>query len=91
MRLLLLLPLLALGASATAQPFSPDDRSAVPGVAGMPMCQDSGITRVDETGGAAMRKLGELPPANHILTVLRTENGCIKPVIVRQGIGAPRD
>jgi hypothetical protein len=34
------------------------------------------------------RKLGELPPAQLVLTVYREENGCPKPVIVRHNIGA---
>lgn len=36
---------------------------------------------------AQFRKLVELPPANLQLAVLRTEDGCIVPVIVRYGIG----
>jgi hypothetical protein len=36
----------------------------------------------------APRKLGELPPAHLFLTVYREENGCPKPVIVRQNIGS---
>lgn len=35
----------------------------------------------------APQRLGELPPADHLLTVLRREDGCEKPAIVRSGIG----
>lgn len=37
------------------------------------------------------KRLDELPPANLVLTVLRQENGCIVPVIVRYGIGGVPD
>ena len=37
---------------------------------------------------AEARRLGELPSGDLVLTVLREENGCTKPVIVRQGFGA---
>ena len=37
---------------------------------------------------ARFRRLGDLPPANEVLAVLRTEDGCSKPVIVRYGIGS---
>ena len=33
-------------------------------------------------------KLAELPPGDLLLTVVREENGCQKPVIVRYGIGS---
>jgi hypothetical protein len=37
---------------------------------------------------ARIRKLGEMPPADQVLTVYRTEDGCPKPVVVRRDIGA---
>ncbi len=39
---------------------------------------------------ARPRRLDELPPANLVLTVLRREDGCVVPQIVRYGIGAPK-
>ena len=36
----------------------------------------------------AARRLGELPPGNLILSVVRDIAGCQRPVIVRYGIGA---
>lgn len=93
MRRVILLSILA-GSSASlgaAEPFPADDRSAVPKVsAAQPICRDEGVRQVDEIGGAGLKRLDQLPPADHILTVLRTEDGCIKPVIVRHGIGARR-
>jgi len=41
----------------------------------------------DPAHGARAERLGELPPADLILTVLRRENGCERPVIVRYSIG----
>ena len=37
---------------------------------------------------AKVRKLNEMPPANQVLTVLRSEDGCPKPVVVRRDIGS---
>ena len=48
-----------------------------------------GPSRPEPAEAARFRKLVDLPPANLQLTVLRTEDGCIVPVIVRYGIGAP--
>ncbi len=82
----------ALSASAAPGPQAIDDRSAVPQVrVGQAICKEEGVARVDDAGSAGMKRLDELPPADHILTVLRTEDGCIKPVIVRHGIGVLRD
>lgn len=33
------------------------------------------------------KRLDQLPPAMHILSVLRKEGGCERPVVVRYGIG----
>jgi hypothetical protein len=33
------------------------------------------------------KRLGELPAGQIVLTVYQEENGCPKPVIVRQGVG----
>lgn len=38
-------------------------------------------------GAAGTRKLNEMPPANQVLTVLRYEHGCPKPVVLRRDIG----
>lgn len=34
-----------------------------------------------------VRRLGEEPPANEYLTVLRSAGGCPEPAVVRTGIG----
>jgi hypothetical protein len=57
--------------------------------AAKPICQDGGPHMAGEPlPRAELRKLEELPPANLVLAVLRREDGCITPVIVRHGIGA---
>ena len=59
-----------------------------------PICQNAearvsrgALYRSD--GAADAKRLGDLPPADAILTVLRREDGCEWPVVVRSGIGAP--
>ncbi|HEX8191712.1 MAG TPA: hypothetical protein VF552_02325 [Allosphingosinicella sp.] len=50
--------------------------------------------RRDATGPAATsrpRRLGELPPGDLQLTVMREVDGCREPVIVRQNFGAVSD
>ncbi len=57
-------------------------------------CPSTSLLPASEADGTArLRRLDTLPPANEILTVLRTEGGCQKPVVVRYGIGgaAPSD
>lgn len=57
-----------------------------------PICQTNKVLRADGTrsrpdGDAIFRRLDQLPPANLILTVLRTTGKCTAPVVVRYGIG----
>ncbi len=52
-----------------------------------PNCPATGPQMVEAKGHAGFQRLDKLPPANEQLTVLRTEGGCEKPVIVRYGIG----
>jgi hypothetical protein len=77
----MLLAAMALIASAGATAPAADAR---------PICQSSELHSVDSPSPEAqLKRLDELPPANLVLTVLRTEDGCSAPVIVRYGIGAP--
>lgn len=46
------------------------------------------IHPADSPGKLSIKRLGELPPGQLVLTVYRDENGCPKPVIVRQNIGS---
>jgi hypothetical protein len=42
---------------------------------------------VSAQGTAQARRLDQLPPAAEIRTVLRSVNGCQRPVVIRDGIG----
>jgi hypothetical protein len=42
---------------------------------------------VGQPDPGGFRRLDQLPPANEFLTVIRMEDGCMKPVIVRYNIG----
>jgi hypothetical protein len=83
MRLLILAGLLAAPA-ASAQQRPPE------GATGVPCPRDRYLIPADGRRKAEARRLGELPPGDLILGVWRTENGCLAPVIVREGVGAPR-
>jgi hypothetical protein len=60
--------------------------AAAPAAGEKPICQNE---QPQAAGSFAEGQLNELPPANHVMTVLRAEDGCSAPVIVRHGIGAP--
>ena len=51
-------------------------------------CQRAGVTWAERGTSAQGSKLGELPPGNLVLAVLRGTKGCYRPVIVRKGYGA---
>lgn len=77
----MLLAAMALMATAGATAPAADAR---------PICQNNQLHSADRSSpDAQLKRLDELPPANLVLTVLRTEDGCSTPVIVRYGIGAP--
>jgi hypothetical protein len=38
--------------------------------------------------GAGFKRLGDLPPAAHVLSVFRKIDGCVTPVVLRNGIEA---
>jgi hypothetical protein len=80
-----MLSILAL-ALASASPAAPKaDAQAAP------VCLRNGPIAVAQHKPVRAQRLNELPNADQYLTVLRTENGCSKPVIVNYDIGsAPR-
>ncbi len=51
-------------------------------------CRSDQVHRAKRGDAPAARRLGELPPGNLELAVLREVDGCREPVIVRYGIGA---
>ena len=50
----------------------------------LPICREARPTLVQQRSEQRSRRLGELPMAQAYLTVMRTENGCIRPVLVRE-------
>ncbi|MBU4436353.1 MAG: hypothetical protein KKC14_18280 [Alphaproteobacteria bacterium] len=51
-------------------------------------CFGQGIQRVDHRDPAgAIQRLGDLPMANHTLTVLRTQGGCPVSSTIRYNVG----
>lgn len=61
-----------------------DPYAAAPATCRTPMRQANGM-RVEP------RKLGELPPGDLHLTVVREVEGCPEPTVVRQGYGAVKE
>jgi len=97
-RRLSLLALVALPlASASAAP-APGRSAPTPAVARSlaappaKSCQQPGATFAGQGGAGQgqvatrVQKLGELPPANHYLAVVREVGGCPEPAVVRTGI-----
>ncbi len=78
--------ILALAAVAAAPAPKPAGSPAA-----KPICQNA---RMSYTGEQAARPtvhpLTAEPPAALILGVLRTIDGCSRPVVVREDVGAPR-
>jgi len=51
-------------------------------------CMNHGVDyAAAQPGSGGFRRLDQLPPANEILTVIQSIDGCQKPVIVRYNIG----
>ena len=82
MRVVLLLALVATPAVAADRPgVSP----------AKPVCQNPTASHVEgKMPRASVHPLGQEPAAKQVLTVMRTVDGCVKPVVVRDDIGQPR-
>lgn len=55
-------------------------------------CRAAGLELVDRPARTAkpkVRRLGDLPPANHTLTVLRSVDGCPVSSTIRYGVDRP--
>jgi hypothetical protein len=53
-------------------------------LAALPICRQAKPTPVESSDRARLKRLDKLPPAEAYLTVMRTENGCIRPVKARE-------
>ncbi|WP_375270363.1 hypothetical protein [Sphingomonas sp.] len=55
-----------------------------------PVCQDMQTRLIAGKRAGGIHPLAHEPNADAVLTVLRSENGCSRPVKVREDIGARR-
>ena len=55
-----------------------------------PICPVSRIEQADAPQNPRIAMLGEMPPARHIIAVLRTVDGCETPIVVNEEVGANR-
>ncbi|CAN5230174.1 hypothetical protein BH10PSE4_BH10PSE4_42130 [soil metagenome] len=72
--------------------FHPSHPQAVEAVKAREACRAPGVelaVNVAPTTEAAIQKLGDLPPANHTLTVLRSVDGCPVSSTVRFNVDQP--
>lgn len=65
--------------------------AAAPATGDQPICQNDRPQRVEGSAEGRLKRLDELPPANLVRAILRSEDGCSVPMIVRDGIGAPAE
>lgn len=54
------------------------------------ICRDVKPYPVDAVQGAQLRRLDKLPKGEGYLTVMRTENGCIRPAKISEERARPR-
>lgn len=54
----------------------------------IPDCKRAELSAVERARHPAkLKRLGDEPPAKHYMSVYKTEDGCMKPIIVRENIG----
>ena len=91
MRSLILLAALIVPAGLAAAPSEP----APPARPTSPtkVCANTKMQWADRTGSVQVKNLGDLPPGELTLAVVRDVAGCVEPVIVGYDYGAvaPRD
>ena len=56
--------------------------------AAKPVCRVATATPAKNDARPAVRPLGREPNATQVLAVLRTEGGCITPVVVSESVGS---
>jgi hypothetical protein len=95
----MLLSVLLLAAAVQAAPSPPDPAAAgratpeaVEAIATQKVCLAQGVDlaiNIAPTTRAKVKALGDLPPANHTLTVLRSVDGCPVSSTVRYNVDRP--
>ncbi|HEX8216222.1 MAG TPA: hypothetical protein VF577_02040 [Allosphingosinicella sp.] len=91
---LMLAALLSAGSSAAQAPLGPAPPTPIApppalGTADGP-CRFDDLRRHARGTPPLARRLGDLPPGDLELTVMREVDGCLEPVIVRHNFEAPR-
>lgn len=62
---------------------TPDDRPTIGAI-----CKNPEVVYAGDTWAKpGIKPLGDAPPAKHILAVVRTVDGCVKPVVVKAEVG----
>lgn len=77
---------IAAEAAAPATGLAPGARNRVTGE----LCEPAQAMEAAKRESPPAKKLGELPPGNTVLTVVREVDGCAVPVVVRYGVGGNR-
>ena len=91
-RYLLIVPALALLGAAPPTPTSGPQARPARVISPVPStCEKIGTYAQGEKGSLQMKRLGQLPPAEAYMAVLRTdENGCLDPLLARDRHGVRR-
>lgn len=83
----------ALGDEAAGQtPFDRSMERVRDAIKARAACRTSGVepaVNAESAARAKVRKLGDLPPANHTLTVLRSVDGCPVSSTIRYNVDLP--
>jgi len=83
------MPIVAIFALAVIA-AAPAPKPSAPAAA-KPVCQNAGMSFTGrQPQRPTVHPLTAEPPAKLILGVLRTVDGCSRPVVIREDIGAPR-
>lgn len=88
-RFALLGVLLVSGAIAAEPAFSAPPTGLAPGARNRvtgELCEPARAVPASRGEAPSGKKLAELPPGKTVLTVVRESDGCVAPVIVRQGL-----
>ncbi|MEO6215814.1 MAG: hypothetical protein ABIO86_07275 [Sphingomonas sp.] len=86
-----IIAILALAAIAAAPAPVAVPAAEAPTAEAKPVCQNAEVSVADDQAPSpTVHPLTAEPPAKLILGVLRTIDGCSRPVVVREDVGAPR-
>ena len=80
MRTMLLIALAATPVTAADHPARADGRAG---------CANPAIEHVAQGPSRGVHPLTHEPPAKQVLTVMRSVDGCTRPVVVREEVGTP--